>query len=135
IKISDDLTIEQHAQVTNLCSEFADTFALSVSEVFPVDFKMFQLTFLEGIMFQMKINQRLLTLPQREYLYEQLNKLKKAGIIRHTKPEDVKVASPTVLAQKAHGSGSLPVEGVTVSCYMTWHEPPATDLPSTTAQQ
>ncbi|KAG0706448.1 hypothetical protein DFH29DRAFT_872228 [Suillus ampliporus] len=39
-----------------------------------------------------------------------LNKLETAGIIRRIAPEDVKAASPTVLAQKAHGLGSLPLE-------------------------
>lgn len=110
IKIGDDLSLEQQAQVRELCTEFADTFALAVSEVFPVDFKTFKLTFPEGTTFKTKVNQQPLTPPQREYLYKQLNELEKAGIIRCIKPEEVKAASPTALVQKAHGSGSLPVE-------------------------
>ncbi|KIK35568.1 hypothetical protein CY34DRAFT_95846, partial [Suillus luteus UH-Slu-Lm8-n1] len=102
IKIGDDLTEEQRTQVRDLCAEFADTFALAVSEVFPVDFKTFKLTFPEGTLFTTKVNQRPLTPPQREFLYERLNKLEAAGIIRRIAPEDVKAASPTVLAQKAH---------------------------------
>ncbi|KAG2056675.1 hypothetical protein BDR06DRAFT_879584, partial [Suillus hirtellus] len=57
IKIGDDLMTEQWTQVTSLCSEFADMFALAVSEVFPVDFKMFKLTFPKGTMFRTKVNQ------------------------------------------------------------------------------
>ncbi|KAG2100646.1 uncharacterized protein F5147DRAFT_560134, partial [Suillus discolor] len=102
IKIGDDLTTEQCEQVTSLCSEFADTFALAISEVFPVDFKTFKLSFPEETTFKTKVNQRPLTPPQWEYLYERLNKLKKAGIIRRIEPEDVKAASPTMLAQKVH---------------------------------
>ncbi|KAG2742837.1 hypothetical protein P692DRAFT_20695421, partial [Suillus brevipes Sb2] len=102
IKIGDDLTAEQRTQVRDLCAEFADTFALAVSEVFPVDFKTFKLTFPEGTKFITKVNQRPLTPPQREFLYERLNELETAGIIRRITPEEVKAASPTVLAQKAH---------------------------------
>ncbi|KAG1895071.1 uncharacterized protein F5891DRAFT_1194580 [Suillus fuscotomentosus] len=47
---------------------------------------------------------------QRAYLYERLNELESAGIIRRIAPEEVKAASPTVLAQKAHGSEGLPFE-------------------------
>lgn len=40
IKIGDDLSEDQRLRVSALCEEFADTFSLSVSEVYPVDFKM-----------------------------------------------------------------------------------------------
>ncbi|KIK33112.1 hypothetical protein CY34DRAFT_36383, partial [Suillus luteus UH-Slu-Lm8-n1] len=102
IKISEDLSPDQREQVHALCAEFADTFALAVSEVFPVDFKMFTLTFPEGTRFNTKVNQRPLTPPQRAFLYDRLNELESMGIIRRIAPEDVKAASPTVLAQKAH---------------------------------
>ncbi|KAG2748529.1 hypothetical protein P692DRAFT_20685477, partial [Suillus brevipes Sb2] len=102
ITIGEDLSVEQWLQVSNLCEEFADTFALAVSEVYPVTFKNFKLTFPAGSTFSTKVNQRPLTPPQREYLYERLNELEAAGIICRIAPEDVKAASPTVLAQKAH---------------------------------
>ncbi|KAG0694479.1 hypothetical protein DFH29DRAFT_815308 [Suillus ampliporus] len=57
IKISDDLSDDQRSQVRTLCEEFADTFALSVSEVYPVDFKTFKLHFPEGATFKTKVNQ------------------------------------------------------------------------------
>ncbi|KAG2052989.1 hypothetical protein BDR06DRAFT_841587, partial [Suillus hirtellus] len=83
IKIGNDLSETQRNQVHDLCIEFADMFALAVSEVFPMDFKMFKLTFPEGTKFTTKVNQRPLTPPQHEFLYERLNELEKAGIIRH----------------------------------------------------
>ncbi|KAG1775751.1 hypothetical protein EV702DRAFT_1198948 [Suillus placidus] len=110
IKIGDDLSLDQRTKVRDLCAEFADTFALAVSEVFPVDFKTFKLTFPEGMKFNTKVNQRSLTPPQCKFLYERLNELEKAGIIHRIAPEDVKAASPTILAQKAHGTGSLTLE-------------------------
>jgi hypothetical protein len=75
-----------------------------------VDFKSFKLTFLEGTTFKTKVNQRPLKPLQCQYLYERLNELEKAGIIRPIDPADIKAASPTVLAQKANGAGSLLVE-------------------------
>ncbi|KAG1770163.1 hypothetical protein EV702DRAFT_1202573 [Suillus placidus] len=81
IKIGDDLSPDQKAQVHGLCEEFADTLALSVSKVYPIDFKTFKLHFPEGTKFRTKVNQRPLTPPQREFLYERLNELEKAGII------------------------------------------------------
>ncbi|KAG2139099.1 uncharacterized protein EDB93DRAFT_1298964 [Suillus bovinus] len=84
ITIGEDLSEEQRQQVHALCEEFADTFALAVSEVYPVTFKTFKLTFPEGTTFS--------------------TKLEVAGIIWRIAPEDVKAASPTVLAQKVHDS-------------------------------
>jgi hypothetical protein len=81
IMIGEDLSEEQRQQVRALCEEFADTFALAVSEVYPVTFKTPKLTFPEGTTFSTKVNQRPLTPPQREYLYERLNELETAGII------------------------------------------------------
>lgn len=71
---------------------------------------MFKLTFPEGTKFNTKVNQWPLMPPQRAFLYERLNKLETTGIICHIAPEDVKAASPTVLTQKVHGLGSLPLE-------------------------
>ncbi|KAG2756211.1 hypothetical protein P692DRAFT_201700039 [Suillus brevipes Sb2] len=107
-KDNEDLSIEQRLQVSNLCEEFADTFVLAVSEVYPVTFKNFKLTFPGGSTFSTQVNQQPLTPPQREYLYERLNELEAAGIIRRIAPEDVKAASQMVLAQKAHDSEGPP---------------------------
>jgi hypothetical protein len=52
--------------------------------------------------FHMKVHQRPLTPPQRQYLYDSIDKMLEAGIIEACKPEDVKCISPTTLAQKAH---------------------------------
>ncbi|KAG2337909.1 hypothetical protein BDR05DRAFT_848573, partial [Suillus weaverae] len=70
IKIRDDLSLDQWNKVHDLCAEFADMFALAISKVFSVDFKTFKLTFPEGTKFNTKVNQRSLTPPQREFLYE-----------------------------------------------------------------
>ncbi|KAH7918438.1 hypothetical protein BV22DRAFT_978648, partial [Leucogyrophana mollusca] len=102
IRIGEDLTPSQRQQVCNVVRQYADTFAATVREVYPVNFKKFKLSFPEGTTFSTKVNQRPLTPPQREYLYTRLNGLTEAGIIRRIVPEDVKAVGPTVLAQKAH---------------------------------
>ncbi|KIJ15366.1 hypothetical protein PAXINDRAFT_77388, partial [Paxillus involutus ATCC 200175] len=102
IQIGDDLTAAELTKVRKLIDEFADTFAASVSKVNPVEFKSFELNIPPGMTFPTKVHQRPLTPPQRDFLYERLNKLTKAGILRHIVPEEVKAVGSTVLAQKAH---------------------------------
>ncbi|KAG1873267.1 hypothetical protein C8R48DRAFT_593809, partial [Suillus tomentosus] len=82
VTIGEDLTEEQREKVRSFIAQYADTFALTVKEVFPVDFKSFKLTFPAGATFSTKTNQRPLTPPQREYLYARLNEMESAGIIR-----------------------------------------------------
>lgn len=110
VKIGDDLSEQQHQKVREIIAKYADTFAISVKEVYPVNFKTFKLSFPPGTTFSTKVNQRPLTPPQREYLYNRLNELEDAGIIQRIAPEDVKAAAPTVLAQKAHSAAGIPIE-------------------------
>ncbi|KIJ08796.1 hypothetical protein PAXINDRAFT_88351, partial [Paxillus involutus ATCC 200175] len=102
VQIGDDLTPEQHEQVRDLISEFTDTFAATVKEVYLVDFKSFTLNIPPDMVFPTKVNQRPLTLPQRKFLYLRLNKLMESGIICRIAAEDVRAVGATVLAQKAH---------------------------------
>ncbi|KIJ08098.1 hypothetical protein PAXINDRAFT_42983, partial [Paxillus involutus ATCC 200175] len=102
IQVGEDLTPEQHKQVHNLISEFADTFAATVKEVHLVDFKSFKLNVPPEAVFPIKVNQQPLTLPQCKFLYSRLNELTESGIIHHIAAEDVRAVGSTVLAQKAH---------------------------------
>ncbi|KAG1759922.1 hypothetical protein EDD22DRAFT_763161, partial [Suillus occidentalis] len=61
IQIGNNLSKDQKSKVSVQCEEFADMFALSVSEVYPVDFKMFKLHFPEDTTFRTKVNQQPLT--------------------------------------------------------------------------
>lgn len=63
-------------------TEFADTFALSVHEVKPVDFIKFRLDIPEGTMFPLKVSQKLLTQAQKEYYLPLPDKFIEAGILR-----------------------------------------------------
>ena len=102
ITIGDDLSPEETRIVRQLISDFADIFALSVSEVKTVDNAVHHLDIPPEATFSLKVHQKPLTPPQRRYLYESIDTMLEAGIIEPCKPEDVKCISPTTLAQKTH---------------------------------
>jgi hypothetical protein len=102
ITIGDDLSPEERKAVEKLISDFADIFALSVSEVKTVDNAIHRLDIPPDTNFSLKVSQKPLTLPQRQYLYDSIDTMLEAGVIEACKPEDVKCISATTLAQKTH---------------------------------
>ncbi|TFK58739.1 hypothetical protein BDN72DRAFT_781679, partial [Pluteus cervinus] len=102
VKIGNDLTDEERVQVIGLVTEFADVFALSVSEVRNVEGAVHKLLIPEGSTFSKRVRQKPVTPPQREYLHQKVSKMLAADIIEQCRPEDVKCVSLTTLAQKAH---------------------------------
>ncbi|KAF8597424.1 hypothetical protein BDV93DRAFT_408052, partial [Ceratobasidium sp. AG-I] len=81
VSIGDDLEPEQRKRVSDLVSEFADVFALSLSEVLPVDFAEMVLDIPADSTFPKRAGQRRLTEPQRKWLYGILDDMEKAKII------------------------------------------------------
>ena len=65
IKIGDDLTDQESEQVKALISEFADIFALSISEVTQVEGAVHRLNIKPNAKFSTKVHQKPLTPPQR----------------------------------------------------------------------
>ena len=107
ITIGDDLSPEERQSVEKLISDFADIFALSVSEVKTVEGAIHHLDIPSDATFSFKVNQKPLTPPQRRYLYESIDTMLEAGIIEACNPEDVKCISATTLAQKTHQGKGL----------------------------
>ncbi|KAJ6571987.1 hypothetical protein B0H19DRAFT_1255915 [Mycena capillaripes] len=107
VTIGPDLTDEQRAEVRDIVVEYADIFALGVSEVFPVAGAVYAPKIPMEKKFGTKVHQRPLTRPQAEYLHEQVEVLQRAGIIRPIHPRDVKCVSPIKLAEKEHDGGGL----------------------------
>ena len=108
VSIGMDLSDEQRNRVRNLLSEFADCFALSVSEVIPIPGAEHRIHIPAGATFPKKIpRQRQLTEAQRAYLSDAIDELLKADIIEPIRPEDVKCVSPITLAQKVHVNQGL----------------------------
>ena len=107
ITIGDDLQEDEKQKVRQLVSDFADIFALSVSEVKVVENAVHRLDIPPDATFPMKVHQKPLTPPQRRYLYDSIDKMLEAGIIEACKPEEVKCISATTLAQKTHEGKGL----------------------------
>ncbi|KAK7033438.1 hypothetical protein R3P38DRAFT_2479217, partial [Favolaschia claudopus] len=109
VTLGPDLTNEQREIVRALVAEYADIFALAVSEVFPVAGAIYAPKIPADTpkipadkKFSTRVQQRPLTKPQAEYLHEQVEMLERAGIIRPIHPRDVKCVSPIKLAEKEH---------------------------------
>ena len=98
VVVGPDLTAKQTEKAKALIAEFADCFALSVSEV----------TAIPGATHKILIpHQRPLMEPQRKYLNKTIDELLAADIIEPIRPEDVKCVSPLTLAQKPHENAGL----------------------------
>ena len=110
VKIGEDLTMEQRAAVEKLVAEWADLFALSVSEVFPVENAVHTLDIPADATFSRKIHQKPLTPPQRQYLHARIDEMLAAGVLEQCEPGQVKCVSPTTLAQKVHEGAGLTLE-------------------------
>ncbi|KAF6751358.1 hypothetical protein DFP72DRAFT_1137928 [Ephemerocybe angulata] len=102
VTIGDDLTFRQREEVRDLIREFADCFALSVGEVLPVEGAVHKFNIPDDAKFSRKVHQRPLSPPQRQYLNTKIDEMLAAGIIEACEPGEVKCASPTTMAQKAH---------------------------------
>jgi transposase InsO family protein len=107
VTIGDDLREDEKLKICQLISDFADIFALSVSEVKVVENAVHHLDIPPDTTFPLKVHQKPLTPPQRRYLYESIDTMLEAGVIEACKPEDVKCISATTLAQKAHQGKGL----------------------------
>jgi hypothetical protein len=107
VTIGDDLQEDERQKVQQLISDFADIFALSVSEVKVAKNAVHHLDIPPNTTFPLKVHQKPLTPPQCRYLYDSIDTMLEAGIIEPCKPEDVKCISATTLAQKAHQGKGL----------------------------
>ena len=109
VTIGDDLTTPERETVRALIVEFADCFALSVSEVKTVKNGEHKLDIKPGTKFSTKVANRPLSPPQKEYFNKVLDELLSAGVIRPIAAEDVKCCSPVTISQKAHSGGGLTI--------------------------
>ncbi|QRW11108.1 Retrovirus-related Pol polyprotein from transposon opus [Ceratobasidium sp. AG-Ba] len=104
IRFGDKLTAAQRSKVEGLVREFADVFALNLSEVLPVDFKQMKLDIPEGTTFPKRVGQKKLTEPQRQALYSMLNELEEAKVIERVSQEQVAAVSPINMVPKPGGA-------------------------------
>lgn len=109
VTIGDDLSEQERERVRELVKEYADCFALSVSEVRTVKGGEHRLDIKPGTKFTTKIMNRPFTPPQKVYLNKVLDDLLDSGVIRSIAAEDVKCCSQITLAQKAHTNEGLTI--------------------------
>ena len=105
ITIGQDLTPAQREQVRETIAEFAECFALSMSEVTAVEGAAHHLDIPKDKQFRTKINQRPQSPPQKEFFNGVIDKMLEAGIIRPIDHHDVKCCGATTLAKKTHEGG------------------------------
>ena len=96
VKIGPDVSAEEQQQITAML--FADCFALSVREVFPIPGAEHRINIPPNATFPKRVpHQKPLSENQRAYLHNAMNELIAADIIERIRPEDVKCCSPITL--------------------------------------
>src|SRR6266481_7151932 len=100
IWIGPDLTEDQKRRITDLIREYPDIFALSLSEVFPVDFASHKLNIHADVVLPKKSYQRPMTEPQRKFF---IDDMETAGIIQAVPTEAIKCVNSMHLAPKDDG--------------------------------
>lgn len=110
VAIGPDLEPNQRDTVTKLVVEFADCFALSMSEVLPVPEAVHKLNIPQNAKFSRKVYQKSFTPPQREYISQKIDEMLQADIIEQCAPDDIKCVSPITLGQRAHGDTALTLD-------------------------
>lgn len=110
ITIGNDLSSGEKEKVVGVLCKFADCFALSMSEVIPVEGAAHKLNIPNGCTFCTKVNQCLLSIPQREFFNGVIDKMLGARVIAPISHWDVKTCGATTLAKKVHDGGGLSIE-------------------------
>jgi len=107
VEIGEDIMVAQCEEVKQLIVEFADCFALSLSEVNLIPGAMHKLKVPEDATFHTKIPQCMFNPDQRAFMEAKVDEMLKGGIIWPMHPGEVKCVAPSVLAQKIHGNTGL----------------------------
>ncbi|KIJ96626.1 hypothetical protein K443DRAFT_28104, partial [Laccaria amethystina LaAM-08-1] len=102
VKIGEDVTTAQREEVKSLVTEFADCFALLLSEVNLIPGAVHKLNIPEDTTFCTKIPQCSFNPDQHAFMEAKVDEMLKGGIIRPIHPGDVRCVVPSVLAQKTH---------------------------------
>jgi hypothetical protein len=110
VRIGSDVTPKQHRDILDLVKEFADCFALAISEVNTVPGAVHKLNIPPDATFRTKIGQRSLNAPQKAFIHSKVDEMLAARIIEPIHPRDVRAVAPTVLARKTHDGQGLPLD-------------------------
>lgn len=104
VTIGDSLSEDQREKVEGLLREFADVFALNLSEVLPVSVTEMKLDIPADASFPKRAGQRKFSEPQRQALYSLLDELEEAKIIERVTQDQVAAVSPINMVPKPGGT-------------------------------
>jgi hypothetical protein len=107
IEIGPDLLEEQREQIRLLIREYADVFALSLSEVLYVDWYKHKPNIDPNQTFPTRINQRPITEGQKEWFNNILDDMEKSYVIQRVPGDFIKSLSSTNLAPKEAGKSGI----------------------------
>jgi hypothetical protein len=107
IEIGPDLSPAEWITVKETIADFADIYALSISEVEHIPGAYHKLHIPEGATFNTKICQQHLSPPKAAYFSKALDVMLKARICEPIDAKDIKCVSPITLAVKAHTTCGL----------------------------
>ena len=111
VEISPDLNDKQHDQVKDLIREFANIFALLMSEVLTVDWHQHHLDIDPNVKLPKCMSQRPITENQKEWYYKMLDEMEASSVIQKVPGEFIKCLNSTNLAPKEAGKiGAMKVE-------------------------
>ena len=115
VEIGQDLSSAERRAVEEVISDFADIYALSVSEVEHIPGASLKLNIPEGTQFSTRIHQQKLSPPKAAYFSKALDVMLEAGICEPIEAKDVKCVSPITLTEKPHNKGGMTMEEI-VQC-------------------
>ena len=107
VEVGPDLTEDQREQVHSLIREYADVFALSLSEVLYVDWYKHKINIDPEQIFPTRINQQPITEGQKEWFHNILDDMEKSYMIQKVPGDFIKNLSSTNLAPKDAGKTGL----------------------------
>ncbi|KAF7372353.1 Retrovirus-related Pol polyprotein from transposon 17,6 [Mycena venus] len=107
VQIGTDLTDDQKRKVVDLVREYADIFALSMSEVFFVDWWKHHIDVDPNAKLPTRISQRPLTEKQKEWFYNILDEMEASHVIQRVPGEFLKCLNSTNLAPKEAGKTGI----------------------------
>ena len=103
IAISPDITATQHEEVCALIREYADVFALSLSEVKVVNWYKHHLNVDPSVKLPRKTAQRPITEAQKDWFFSILEEMESAHVIQHVPGNFIKALSSTNIQPKEAG--------------------------------
>ena len=114
VEIGSDCTPEQRQRALDLVAEFADAFALTLSEVRPNRHVEHRIEIPPDVKLPRYTKSPPLTPPQREWLHKQVDNLLEAGIITRIAYDDVKCLNSIVLAPKPNKESQYSLEDLRI---------------------